>query len=77
MNFEKYHFNLRVNACGCQVHLCLISHHCDTENILQLYNLTDLTNIIIQDGKSTEKPPETMQQQREKTHALSHVSVSW
>lgn len=57
MNFEKYHnFKLRVNACGCQVHICLISsHHSDTENRLQLHNLSDLNNIIIQHGKSTEK----------------------
>lgn len=81
MNFEKYHnFNLRVNACGCQVHICLISsHHSDTENRLQLHNLSDLNNIIIQivNRQKSYQPPETMQQQSQKAYAFSHVSWSW
>lgn len=59
--FLKYQtFHLIVDICCCQVHLCLIPSHCSySESILQLHNLHDFTNVIILDGKLTEKPSTT------------------
>lgn len=59
--FLKYqNVNPIVNAHDCQVHLGLIpSCHSYSESILQLHNLNDFTNIMILDGKLTEKSSTT------------------